>query len=559
MRWWGCIWCLMGIILYNNLQAQPQYAFRISFSDKAGSLPISNPNAFLSQRAIDRRTKQGIAIDATDQPVSPIYLADVLSTTSGKLHLTSRWLNYCVILLNDSSKMLLLQGKSYITDTKYIGYYPTGLHNKPSGNGKFNNEQTSSFTPPAKTTGSQTYYGGSYTQTSVVNGDWLHDHGYTGKGKLIAVFDEGFRYVDNNPAFDSMRQSGRVVDIHNFVLANSDVYDFSTHGTSSLSTMAGYAPGSYVGAAPEAEYALYITEYIPQEQEVELDNMLAATERADSIGADIVSESLGYNLFTNPVYYQFLYSDIDGKSTIAAQAANIATTKGMIFVASAGNEGGGGWNYILTPGDADSAITVGSVDEYKTPANNSSFGPNASGRRKPDVCMVGNPAAILFTGVNASYVNGTSFATPQLAGWAACLWQSSPDNGAYLIKRAIIESAHVYTTPDNHLGYGVPDFKKAQELLGVKDIPGPGLSEDNWVAIWPNPFSSGINLKVYKDSGKLSMTLNGIDGRQVLADEGYTDKGVHLINYSTPGLPAGIYFLHVRSADKTAVLRVVKY
>jgi serine protease AprX len=265
-----------------------------------------------------------------------------------------------------------------------------------------------------------------------------------------------------------------------------------------LSTIAAYIPDTFVGAAPEASYALYVTEYSPQEQEIELDNALAATERADSIGADIISISLGYNLFTNPFYYPFVYSDIDGKSSVAAKGANMATAKGMIYVASAGNEGGGAWNYILTPGDADSALTVGSVNEFKVPATNSSYGPNASGRIKPDVCLMGNPAEVLSSGTNTQYINGTSFATPQLAGWAACLWQSAHGNNSYKIRQAIVQSAHIYTTPDNHLGYGVPDFRKAQELLGIKEV-NIDLSPQHWVAVWPNPFTDAITVKVLKD------------------------------------------------------------
>ena len=542
--------CLGFLLLHNEVQAQPQHAFRVSFKDKQGSPPLSNPTAFLSQRSLDRRAHQNIALDSTDQPVAPAYLSDALATTGGVLHLTSRWLNHCVILLQDSTDILQLLTKPYVTGVKHIAYFPTGLHGKPSGNNpKFSGENA-----VAKTTGDAAFYGGTYGQTKVVNGDHLHDHGYKGKGKLIAVIDEGFRHVDTNPAFDSMRNNGRLVDVRNFVYANNDIYNNSSHGTSSFSTMAGYAPGTYVGAAPEAEYALYVTEYPPEEQEIELENMLAATERADSIGADIVTESLGYNIFSNPVYYQFVYADIDGKSSIAAKAANIATTKGMIFIASAGNEGGGGWNHILTPGDADSALTVGSVNEFKAPAGNSGYGPNSSGRRKPDVCMVGNAAAVLSSGVNATYINGTSFATPQLAGWAACLWQSTPSANSYRIRRAIVESAHMYETPDDHSGYGVPDFQRAREILNVD-----GPATDYILTIGPNPFSSTITLRLKADSGEMEMALIAVDGKRLSTESRTVNKGVHEISLSTTNVPAGVYFLQITNAGKRSVTRMVKY
>jgi hypothetical protein len=68
-----------------------------------------------------------------------------------------------------------------------------------------------------KTTGSSAYYGTAYDQTKLVNGDYLHDRGYKGKGKLIAVMDEGFAGVNTGPVFDSLMKSGRLADTRNFV------------------------------------------------------------------------------------------------------------------------------------------------------------------------------------------------------------------------------------------------------------------------------------------------------------------------------------------------------
>jgi serine protease AprX len=551
MRWWCVLW--LCVCLYSEVSfGQAQYAFRVSFTDKQGSPPLTNPQAFLSQRSIDRRNAQGLFVDATDQPVSPDYIDSVLTITGGVLHVTSRWLNHCVLLVDDSTDILLLNGKPYVSGIKHVASYSSGLHNRPTGGpDKFGSE----LQGVSKTTGSPAFYGSAYGQTHAVNGDHLHDHGFKGEGKLIAVLDEGFSWVNSNRAFDYMRNAGRLVDKYNFVYDTDSVYGYSAHGTSSFSTIAGYVPDTFVGAAPEAQYALYITEYAGAEQEVELDNMLTATERADSIGADIVTESLGYNLYSNPFFYPFVYADIDGKSSIAAKAANIAATKGMIFVASAGNEGGVGWNYVLTPGDADSAITVGSVSEFRVVAGNSGYGPNASGRRKPDVCMVGNPAAVLSSGVNANFINGTSFATPQLAGWAACLWQSSPSRNAYQIKRAIIESAHAYATPDNHLGYGVPDFKKAQELLGIK---GPVVNSESWLAAWPNPFAKDITVKLYHDSGEVELLLSSVDGRKILADKRTLNNGTHYLTLDTPQLAPGVYFLTVTAGEKKQTIRLEK-
>lgn len=551
------ILCILGLLtLQSAVAQQTQFAFRISFTDKQGAAPLSNPLSFLSQRAIDRRATQGIAVDETDRPVSPDYVDSVLTNTSGVLHLRSKWLNYCVVLLTDSSKILTLTGKPFVNKIEYIAYYGTGLHNKPSGdeNPKFGEEQRSIV---FKTTGTQAYYGATFNQTKILNGDYLHDLNYKGQGMLIAVLDEGFRDVDAAPAFDSMYQSGRMIDQYDFVKANTNAISTSSHGSYSLSTMAGNLPGTYVGSAPYAEYALYITEDATSEQRIEMDNLLAATERADSLGADVINVSLGYNEFNAPVYNSLTYADIDGKSTIAAKAANIATSKGVLFVASAGNEGIGSWKYILTPGDADSAMTVGSVNLGKDPAGNSGYGPNSAQHIKPNVCVVGQPAQVMWASGTPATINGTSFATPQLAGWAACLMQGSSGYTPYSIRTAIDKSAHVYNTPGVQLGYGVPDFRKAFDFLHVDS---PMLPQTDWITVGPNPFVGRVSMRVFQSTtGTLNVVLVDALGKKV-ADQTYTVyQGTQVLQFDVPEVSSGIYYLKAKTETSQAAVKLFKY
>ncbi|MCB0696998.1 MAG: S8 family peptidase [Chitinophagaceae bacterium] len=548
----------MGLLIFSvTAIAQPQYGFRVSFTDKGGTTQsLSSPLGFLSQRAIDRRATQGIAIDSTDLPVSPDYMDSVLTLTGAKLHLTSRWLNYTVILLTDSSKILTLQSKPFISTIEYMAYYPAGLH-KPS---KDTDTTGNTLSAAQKTTGSSAYYGDSYSQSALVNGDYLHDIGWKGEGKLIAVLDEGFADVNTAPAFDSMVNAGRLKDHYNFANASTDVFTGGLHGTTSLSTIAGNLPGTYVGAAPHADIALYITEIGGSEQHLEMDNMMAATERADSIGADIITVSLGYNEFNYPdPSYSLKYADIDGKSTIAAKAANIATSKGILFVASAGNEGGGTWNYVLTPGDADSAMTVGSVGLDKVPAPNSGYGPNAAGQVKPDVCMVGQPASIMRNGPNPSFSSGTSWATPQLAGWAACLMQASGNFTPYEIRTAIQKSANLYNNPGLQLGYGVPNFHYALELLNVKELPKVPDAND-WIITSPNPFTGSITLRVFNGSKSslLDIVVTDVSGKIIYQDAVNMSAGVQNIPVTLPGVSNGLYFLKAVTGDKQQVVKLLK-
>lgn len=548
----GLRFVLCGVMILSaflvNAQT-PQYAYRIGFKDKQGSPDLSNPLSLFSQRALDRRSAQGISLDSTDRPVSPIYVNDVFTVISGKLHVTSRWLNQIVVLVTDTSNIAAVRSKPFVAYAEYVGYFGSGLYKQTSGG------DTGTL---QKTTGSSAYYGTAYDQTKLVNGDYLHDRGYKGKGKLIAVMDEGFTGVNTGPVFDSLMKSGRLVDKRNFVYNNTDVFTSFNHGTGCLSTIAGNIPGTYVGSAPEADIALYVTEYAYGDMPIEMDNMLAAAERADSIGADVISASVGYNTFSSP-FKSLVYADIDGKTTVAAKAANMATTKGILFVITAGNEGGGGWNYVLTPGDADSAITIGGATLYKSAVSTSGNGPNAAGMVKPDVCMLGSNVSVMFTSTTPSYLGGTSYATPQLAGWAACLMQATSTNVTpYRIRTAIVKSGHLYATPTVQMGYGVPDFGIAHNLLNVKDTPEEELTTANWVMATPNPTKDAVTIRLLmQQTGSATITLIDASGRAVSKNQYNLNAGKQTIQLSMPA-STGMYLLKVNANDKQKTIRLVR-
>jgi len=376
-----------------------------------------------------------------------------------------------------------------------------------------------------------------------VNGDCLHDKGRKGQGMRIAVLDDGFHYVNTQIAFDSIFLNGRIVDTRNFVQGNTDVYSNTlTHGTEVLSTIAGYLPNTYVGAAPLAEFALYVTEDAAHEWPVEMDNLVAAFERADSAGVDIISTSTGYNSFDPPFQAQSITNaQMDGKTTIAAIGANIAASKGILMVITAGNEGNGG---LLTPGDADSALTVGNVDASKAPAGTSGYGPNAAGHIKPEVCALGSPGSVITTGTTPFSASGTSISTPQIAGFAACLWQGSAGKTNTQIKRAIIQSAHLYPNPQMpQLGYGVPDFCAADVIL---DIAGPSAAAAQ-ISVYPNPARASftISLTVFiKQTAVIS--LCDVTGNTVLTKEVTLNPGTTSVPVTLPGgIAAGLYMYKI--------------
>ncbi len=548
--------CLVLALMQGFKASAQQYAFQVTFTDKNNTpYSLSSPAAYLSARALARRTTQGIAIDSTDLPVNTTYVDSALTLTGGILHETSRWLNLCVILLSDSSQIHTLDGIAFVSNTKMVAYYSTFLHHRNSNNtsGNPGGNISNKTTAP-----DNVFYSNTWLQTTIVNGNYLYDKGYTGAGKLIAVLDAGFLGTDTNTGFDSLWADSRVLDKHNFTLNSSDVFNYDTHGTSVLSTMAGYVPDTFVGAAPLASYALYITEDDNSEQPIELLNMLCGAERADSLGADIITTSLGYNTFDNAAWSFTFATDFDGKTTTAAKAANIATKKGMLFVATAGNEGGDSWNMILTPGDADSALTIGSVDVSLVNAATSGYGPNAAGQIKPDVCALGHFASIL-TETGYGSEDGTSFSTPQIAGWASCLWQETPAATPAQIRQAIIKCASQYTSPGNQIGYGIPNFECTSQLLNVRDTPTP-FTPEKWVLATPNPFTDELRLSVSPNaSGNVDFSLMDVAGRALFWVQYYLFKGYNSpFTISVPELPAGIYILKAKSPTQQQVLKLEK-
>jgi subtilisin family serine protease len=386
----------------------------------------------------------------------------------------------------------------------------------------------------------------------MVHGDTLHDQGFRGKGKLIAILDQGFTDADTHRGFDSMRQQGRLLETYNFVLDTSFVYGFDVHGFECLSAMAGVIPGSFIGTAPDAQYALYLTEDGNFTDALyELDNLVAGMERADSIGADIISASLGYNTFTSPYFKSFAKGELDGTRTLVARAANMATAKGIFYATSAGNEGNNSWNFLVSPADADSVLTIGAVGSSRQPAGFSSPGPNAAGRVKPDVCLQGDPAAVLITGNGVGYSSGTSFAAPQAAGYAACLMQAYPMLPPAIIRESFAHISHLYANPTPKLGYGIPDFRLAQAYL-QRFVPDTTSSS---CRVSPNPFTTTITIALPRVSAVAEVSMSDMLGRLI----GFRQERSGAVLFVTPAavLPRGIYIMRIVVDGQPTIQKVL--
>lgn len=285
--------------------------------------------------------------------------------------------------------------------------------------------------------------------------------GFEGQSIRLAIIDAGFYHYDVLPTFDSIRHNGQIKETWDFVDRDISVSEDYVHGMQCFSVIGANMPGNFVGSAPKANFYLYRTEDVSSEYPIEEHNLACAAERADSAGVDICSISLGYTTFSDPTF-NHTYQDMNGHICISSLAVQKGNEKGMLFVVAAGNEGNGSWRYISAPADADSIIAVGAVNGNREVAGFSSYGPSFDNRIKPDMASQGWGATVAnsSTGEPTSG-NGTSFACPNLAGVASCLWQGFKEKKQKEIIAALKESSDNFNTPDNRTGYGIPDAKSA--------------------------------------------------------------------------------------------------
>lgn len=478
----------------------------IQFTDKNNSpYSFNDPSAYLSQKAIDRRTKYNIAIDSTDLPVNPSYIQQVLAQGDVTYLSQAKWLNQILIYCTDNATIDKINQLSFVKKSQSIGNL-ISTHKEQKPKELIQKINSSSFT--GGTTTDTLDYGNSFNQVHIHNGEHLHNKGFTGDGITIAILDGGFYHYKELGAFDSMRLQNRLLGVNDFVEFDGSVDEDDAHGMYCLSTIAANIPGTMVGTAPHASFWLMRTENVFSEYPIEEHNWAAAAAFADSAGADMISSSLGYYYFDDPSF-DHSYNDFYANSTIVSIAAETAAKKGMIVSNSAGNEGSKTWKYIIFPADADSICTVGAVDNNGNIASFSSYG--YPGKIKPNVVSVGAGTVIMGTNNVPVTGNGTSFSNPNLNGLIACLWQAFPEFNNMTILNAVYESADRYNNPDNRYGFGIPNMKKAYIILKKKQ--NEQLYGNEFLFATPNPFTNQIDVKfIAQKEGEISLSLLNDNG-----------------------------------------------
>lgn len=499
----------------------------------------------LTRPSIDRRRKvrpdQPVTI--RDLPLNSRYVRQV-DRHCRRIRTRSKWLN-AVSVDADWNQLQAMAELPFVTRITRVvrRTRPPGSSSRIGGH----------LTPDASRT---LDYGYAQEQMDQINAPLAHDNGYYGQGVIVLMLDTGFNL--EHEAFDSLD----ILAVWDFVQNDSVVAnqtgDHSSqhnHGTQTFSVLGGYAPGNLIGPAFGAGFLLAKTEDYDDEFQGEEDYYVAGMEWGDSLGAEVASNSLGYL-----DWYE--YSDMDGNTAVTTNIIDYAVSIGITCVVAVGNEANGDWHYMIAPADADSVISVGSVNNDGVITYFSSRGPTHDGRIKPEVCARGYQTAMVNPdGAGYSTGNGTSFSAPLVGGAAAVVLSAHPDWTPMEIREALMMTADRSATPDTIYGYGVIDLWAAINYpLAVEPVESPQPSDLAINGLYPNPFNPRTTLILaVKTSQEVQVELLDLRGRVVATELDGTvlSPGRHSLVISAGGLGSGVYLCRIMGARTTLVRKLL--
>lgn len=467
-------WCCFLLpMLAENAAAVERQKYWIFFRDK-GPVSLSKRSALLdeaqkrlSPRALQRRAKvlsAAALVDESDFDLHQPYL-DELARRGFAPVVVSRWLN-AVSIFATLEEVTTLQSLPFVKSTERVA----SLNIPPA--------PEAAPEPPQlfKTTATHRFqYGNSLAQMEQMRATDLHDAGIYGIGVIVGMMDSGFRW-QNHEAFRHLR--GKIIAEHDFI-NNDDITrnqsgdrsDQDSHGTQTLSALGAFAPSQLIGPGFGAWFLFAKTENVVSETHAEEDFWAAAIEWMENLGVDVTSTSLGYGA-PEVCGQTGLYTpaNMDGKTAIITKAAEVAVSKGVVVVNSAGNEGAcAAWRIVAAPADGPNVIAVGAVFSTGGIAGFSSRGPTADGRIKPDVMAMGvGVYRVVPNSVNqyAFGPDGTSLSCPLVGGVVAQILSAHPDLTPAQVMEALRQTASRANQPDNDFGYGVVNARAAVTYWG---------------------------------------------------------------------------------------------
>ncbi|MFY0591979.1 S8 family serine peptidase [Roseivirga sp.] len=517
---------ILFLTLSLSLHGQEQYM--VFFKDKANTTYSTNrPLEFLSERSVSRRLKHNVAVSEEDIPVNKTYVTRV-AALGVETFFTTRWMNAVLVQMEDAfvNDVLAL---SFVDRVELVS--PNAiLSQRPSERA---DTEESPIEPPRV----------ERLQYQMLGINDMHAAGYKGAGVMVAIFDSGFENYTSIPAFNHILEQNRLAHTFNYVDNNANVDNRYDHGLRVLSILG--ADGEMIGAVPEATFVLAVTENEASEYRIEEYNWLFAAEMADSIGVDVINTSLGYSEFDD-ASMDYLESQMDGSTTVITRASNLAASKGILLVNSAGNQRTSSWQSVTAPADSENVLAVGAINSTESLASFSSSGPTADNRIKPDVVALGVNTQLLTSSNSIAFQSGTSFSSPLIAGLSAGLVQAFPEKTNLELMDIIRQSADRAEAPDQDFGYGIPFFETAAKIADAALIP-----IEEGVIAYPNPtdltyltlsfseafFGEDISVNVVNSNGstveRFSFTPNLFNNKQQI-DLSKVRPGLLLVRLVTP-------------------------
>ena len=541
--------CFLLLLFFLCIHAFSQEDAWVYFVDKENvENSIANPSTILTQKAIDRKNRHGVIIDARDVPVNEAYIVLLKSANGISIKAKSKWFNAVHIRGTKLDIDDLVSNPSF-PFIDYIDFADKSLNLK-----RKSTKNAESYTDKFKLENTLVSfnYGDTQNQVEMIKVEDLHLDDYTGEGVTIAVLDASFTNVNTMNAFQRLSDAGNLLGGYDFVDKTDDVYVYDptpegiSHGTQVLSSMAGFILDNYVGTAPDASYYLFRTEDDNDENPVEESYWVEAAERSDSLGVDIINTSLGYKDYA-PNYpgYSYSTSDMDGNTAFITKGANIAFEKGLLLVVSAGNSGSSG---VGAPADSPNVLSIGAVNSLGDYAAFSSVGSAIQPSLKPDVVARGEEAYLINIKHDIVQNNGTSFSGPIVAGGIACLMQALPKKTNIEIMQLVREAGSQYNKPDYQLGYGIPNLYSALKI---------GLSTDdfskNKFKLYPNPATSKIVIELPLNLNEASFQLYTVLGELVF--DSFIE---HRFSMNVKHLKSGIYIARIQGKGEVQSYKIIK-
>jgi len=204
-------------------------------------------------------------------------------------------------------------------------------------------------------------------------------------------------------------------------------------------------------------------------------------------------------------------------------------------------------------------LSVGATTLDRSYAAFSSVGPNSIGQQKPDVSAVGSGTVF---GSNAgsgnvSTGNGTSYSSPLIAGLATILWQEFPNLTAQELIQALKKSGHLASSPDNFLGYGVPNAALAEEIIKNGTVLGTEPDALDDVVLSPNPVEKDLTLSfpIGLFGKKSTVSIISQSGKTLSSNQLILSKTLPV---QTNNLAAGLYLIKVEVLNRSRTLKFIK-